>query len=77
MERRETREVLFEFIVQGSYVKVSAVDPATGTEVSIVGDPMAGEETLKRVALRKLDRALGAKTGARPKSGGYPSGWDL
>lgn len=79
MANRHPREVLFEFVVQGSYVKVSAVDSATGTEVAIVGDPLAGEETLKRLALRKLERALNAGSGGapRPKSGGYPSGWDL
>ncbi|HTZ80365.1 MAG TPA: hypothetical protein VMC10_20820 [Stellaceae bacterium] len=47
-------EVIFEFQRRGAYVKVSAVDVATGTEVSIVGDPAAGETALRRIAARKL-----------------------
>ena len=54
----ERREVIFEFVRVGHAVKVSAVDPATGTEVSIVGDPAAGELALKRLAERKLDYVL-------------------
>lgn len=59
--------VLFEFIRKGNVVKVSAIDPRTGTEVSIVGDPKAGREAMKRVAARKLEyvmtkRAERAKT---------------
>ena len=45
--------MIFEFISIGAYVKVSAIDTRTGTEVSIVGDPRRGE-----VAPRKLERAL-------------------
>ncbi|MBT3361080.1 MAG: hypothetical protein HN403_15765 [Rhodospirillales bacterium] len=48
------RTVYFEFIRVGNVVKVSAIDSRTGTEVSIVGSPKAGQETLKRVAARKL-----------------------
>ncbi len=51
--------VIFEFQRVGAFVKVSAVDPRTLTEVSIVGSPRAGEETLKRPALRKLGYVLG------------------
>ena len=47
-------EVLIEFHRVGKVVKVSAIDPITGTEVSIVGDPHYGEETLMRTAVRKL-----------------------
>ena len=54
-------EVLIEFLPCGRYVKVSAVDPKTLTEVSIVGDPAAGEEALKRQAARKLAYVLGKK----------------
>lgn len=52
------REVLFEFVFQGAYVKVSAIDPETGTEVSIVGDPSRGKEALERVAANKLAYVL-------------------
>ena len=54
----EEREVIFEFIRVGGAVKVTAVDPATGTEAIIVGDPAAGEPALKRLARQKLDYVL-------------------
>ena len=54
----ERRGVIFEFVRVGPAVKVSAVDEATGTEVSIVGDPSVGEAALKRLAERKLEYVL-------------------
>ena len=54
-------EVIYEFIPLGRYVKVAAVDPATLTEVSIVGDPSVGETVLKRQARRKLAYVLAKK----------------
>ena len=64
--RKGDREVILEFHNVGKALKVSAVDPATLREVSIVGDPAVGKETLKRVAIRKLDYVLNreAKTKA-------------
>ena len=50
--------VIIEFLRVGAYVKVSAIDPVTYTEVCIVGDPSASEEMLTRTAMRKLKRAL-------------------
>ncbi|GAA6156808.1 DUF6898 family protein [Pyruvatibacter sp. HU-CL02332] len=50
--------VYFEFVPRGAYVKVSAVHEGTGTEVSIVGDARVTEADLKRIALRKLEKAL-------------------
>lgn len=47
-------EVLIEIQQIGNAVKVAAIDPETLTEVSIVGSPSAGEEALKRAAVRKL-----------------------
>ncbi len=52
------REVIFEFLQVGGSVKVNAVDVATGIEASIVGDPNAGELTLKRLAKQKLDYVI-------------------
>lgn len=46
--------VIIEFIRRGAYVKVSAIDPMTGDEVSIVGDPARGELSLKQTAVKKL-----------------------
>jgi len=54
-------EAIIEFYRVGAYVKVSAVDTATLTEVSIVGDPAAGEATLKQAALNKLRYVLARK----------------
>jgi hypothetical protein len=53
-----TREALFEFHQIGSYMKVSALDPDSGIEVSIVGPANASEHVLRMNALRKLQAAL-------------------
>lgn len=47
-------EVLFEFVIEGNFVKVMAVDPLTGTEVSIVGDRRTSKSTLEKIATNKL-----------------------
>jgi hypothetical protein len=51
-------QVIIEFVRVGAYVKVSAVDPVSGIEASIVGNPASGEATLKRTAVRKLQYVL-------------------
>jgi hypothetical protein len=58
MPGRTEEGVILEFFRVGRYVKVSAVDTKTGVEVSIVGDPRQGEETLKRTAIRKLQYVM-------------------
>ena len=60
------KNVIIEFISVGAYVKVSAVDPVTLTEVSIVGDPHAGEARLKREVVRRLEYVLARKSKIRP-----------
>ncbi len=62
-------EVIIEFYHVGAYVKVSAIDTATLTEVSIVGDPTRGEEALSRAAIRKLEYVL-ERRGKRAKATG-------
>ena len=47
-------EVIFEFKPVGGSVKVTAVDVATGVEVSVIGPPSAPQRELERVALGKL-----------------------
>jgi hypothetical protein len=42
-------------------VKVSAVDAATGVEVSVAGPASASQSELQRVALQKLNARLAAK----------------
>ena len=49
---------IIEFISQGRYVKVTAVDPRTGVEAVVVGDPKQGQEVLTRLAVRKLEFLL-------------------
>ena len=51
-------EILFEFVVQGNFVKVMAVDPLTGIEVAIVGDARSPKQTLENLATRKLKMAI-------------------
>lgn len=58
MNSGEEEGYIVEFISYGPYVKVSAIDPQTGREVSIVGDPAAGKEALSRLAMRKLHYTL-------------------
>ncbi len=61
---------IVEFVQVGDYVKVSAVDPTSMVEVSIVGPPSAGEAALQRTAVRKLEYVLEkrqqARLGAKP-----------
>jgi hypothetical protein len=48
-------QVIFELVRVGNSVKVTAIDPATLIEASIVGPATADEAALRRAALRKLD----------------------
>lgn len=55
---------IIEFISMGDYVKVSAIDPVTRHEASIVGDPAVGKEALSRLAVRKLHYVMKKKGSA-------------
>jgi hypothetical protein len=57
----DDREVYFEFIAIGHQVKVTAVDAATGVEVSAVGPARAAIADLERLALAKLRVRLRAQ----------------
>ncbi|WP_299442041.1 hypothetical protein [uncultured Rhodospira sp.] len=52
------REILFELYYDGPYVRVSAIDPDTNTEVSLVGDARLTEASLKAAAKRKLEYVM-------------------
>ncbi len=52
------RNYLVEFISIGNSVKVSAIDPISGVEVSIVGPVTASQADLTRVAVRKLEYVM-------------------
>ncbi len=54
-------EILFEFRQIGNSVKVTAIDPKTGTEVSIVGSASMTQYSLQQAAKRKLERVIGQK----------------
>ena len=56
-------DVIIEFRRIGASVKVSAMEPTTLTEVSIVGPTTASDEELTRIVLRKLEYGLARKRG--------------
>jgi hypothetical protein len=56
--RRPNGEIYFEFVAVGRHVKVSAIDAATGTEVSVMGPATASQSDLQRLALQKLQARL-------------------
>jgi hypothetical protein len=67
------RETLIEFIVLGDFAKVSAIDAATGIEVSVIGPATAARHDLERLAVGKLERKLkgpSAGPGARRRRPG-------
>lgn len=51
-------EYIIEFIPQGRFVRVTAVDPVTGTEAVMVGDASQSQQTLSRLAVQKLEFLL-------------------
>ncbi len=54
MAQEPLNEVLFEFVQQGRFVRVTAMDPVSRAEAVVVGDAASSPEQLKRVALNKL-----------------------
>jgi len=65
----DERGVIIEFLPSGNYVKVSAFDPVTMTEVSIVGNPASGEVVLRNTVLRKLKYVLEKNNPSKSTSG--------
>ncbi len=62
-----TTGVYLEFQTVGHIVKVSAIDPATGTEVSTFGPVGAARSALEQLALAKLKRRLDMAAEAKRK----------
>ena len=56
-------EYLLEFVRQGSYMRIAAIDPASGVEVVTVGDAKRSKRELTRVAVQKLEYVLKKKSG--------------
>ena len=64
------KEFLIEAYQLGDMVKVSAIDPDTGTEVFVVGPAKARFKDLERLALKKLMKRLKpAASAPAPKRG--------
>jgi hypothetical protein len=57
--------VLLEMVRIGSYLRVAALDPATATEVSVIGPATQGEAALRRLAAAKLARAVARRRTGR------------
>jgi hypothetical protein len=55
------REVYFEFFPLGQFVRVTAMDVKTLTEISIQGPVNAPEDVLKRNAIKRLEYVLKKK----------------
>lgn len=64
MPKDQGDEIYFEFTMQGNVAKAIAIDPKSGTEVSVIGpaNPTA-REALRLTALRKLQFVLKKKRG--------------
>ncbi len=54
--------VIIERVVNGRYVRVTAIDPETGIEVVVVADAAAPPALADKVAVRKLMNRLKQKT---------------
>ncbi|MBX9726603.1 MAG: hypothetical protein K2X09_04995 [Rickettsiales bacterium] len=51
-------DYIIEFLPQGRYVKVTAIDPVSGREAVIVGDASQSQKTLAQNAINKLNYLL-------------------
>ncbi len=60
-EPLKNREVIFEFFPLGPYVKVTAMDVASLTEISISGPAGTAEAILQRNALKRLEFVMRKK----------------
>ena len=56
--KRLGQGIIIEYVQRGGYLKVSAVDTVTGTEVSIVADPQTDRQTLDNLAIKKLQYVM-------------------
>lgn len=51
-------EIYFEYVTQGAYVKVSAIEPETKVEAVVIVPSSLSEEQMKYQALQKLNYLL-------------------
>ena len=59
----EKQGYIVEFLVVGKSVKVTAIDPATLREATIIGSPLLPRRMLAKHAVRKLEFMMN-KSGA-------------
>lgn len=57
----KNREIIFEFFPIGPYIKVTAMDVVTLTEVSISGPKGTSEAMLKQNAVKRLEFVMRKK----------------
>ncbi len=55
-------DYIIEFRPQGRYVRVTAIDPATGTEVVLMGSTHDSQQFLQTAAINKLNYILKKKS---------------
>jgi hypothetical protein len=55
------REILIEIVTLGAFAKVTAIDSATATEVSVTGPSNASRASLEAAAIGKLEFVLKKK----------------
>jgi len=70
-------DIIIEFSRIGAYVKVTAVDPVSLMEASIVGPAAGSPEILKRTAVQKLRFVLSKRSAGNDgggSRGGTPDG---
>jgi len=64
----EQQGYIIEFHQIGNVVKVTAMDPRTLVEVSMVGSPAAGDAELTRLVVRKLEFMIAKRAGGAGKN---------
>lgn len=64
-------EVLFEFQRMGNILRVVAIDPKTGTEVTMIADPRHSKTIIQRLAARKLAYVLAKNAAKAEKDKGF------
>ncbi|MEG3617390.1 hypothetical protein V5T82_02880 [Magnetovibrio sp. PR-2] len=57
----QLKEVLFEFQRHGNIMRVVAIDPKSGQEVTMIADPRHSQDSIKKLAARKLAYVLSKK----------------
>lgn len=61
MKNNNDTNYIIEFYAIGNSVKVTAIDPMTGTEATIVGPAKATKKELMDGAVKKLEYVLNKK----------------